>query len=478
MQLSSYRYVYIALFVFIAQFIVLDIYYLDDLFRAYSGPFGWRGDGRALGGFFYKILLNFQRPLADIYPLPLLVAGGFFGYVITRLLQSLRIIHPVAQIVVTLLCVASPFALGNWFFRYDSAFMLLSVAFAILPFCYLDASKIRWFLLSVGFLVCALMTYQVALNIFIGLTGLYLFKYALEKASLKSLVQFLGLSIAIVIVAYLVYSQVILRMMPTHGYAANFREAAGTESFLHVVMGNGTKVYEQMLLLFKSGFYLPWGLGIVLSLYAVISYSWKSRHLSLIVVYFVALLAVLFAIGGVMLVSPNAPIISRTLLGLMAALLFPVFILYWLRATRQFYFVACYLCLSLLVIDRAAINAAASEVRTQNQIATQIMTEVSLNHITDIEKLLVFGKPRISNVAKVNIQAYPVVQSVLPTSFVDGYDGGRYMMMFHSFPALEYANDAEKAAIEATLDTQTPIASNYLYQLYYVDKVLVIQFQP
>ncbi|WP_186821589.1 hypothetical protein [Wohlfahrtiimonas chitiniclastica] len=51
-------------------------------------------------------------------------------------------------------------------------------------------------------------------------------------------------------------------------------------------------------------------------------------------------------------------------------------------------------------------------------------------------------------------------------------------MMFHNFPAFEYLNDTEKLAIEAQLGEHTTIANNYLYQLYYVDKVLVIQFKP
>src|SRR5699024_5047127 len=128
------------------------------------------------------------------------------------------------QALILLILISNPLALSNWLFRYDSAFMLLSIAFALIPFCLLHLPTKKWLTYSTLALLGSLMTYQISINIFIGFTAIFAFKFAVEHKTFKEISYFILRSIITLGVAYLIYSKVILAIMPTHDYFAQFRE--------------------------------------------------------------------------------------------------------------------------------------------------------------------------------------------------------------------------------------------------------------
>ena len=131
----------------------------------------------------------------------------------------------------------------------------------------------------------------------------------------------------------------------------------------------------------------------------------------------------------------------------------------------------------MLVIDRAALNATNAEIKHQNTIAQQIMTEASINHITEIEQIMVLGKPIKSGIAKISEQTYPIISTILPHTFSGPYDGGRYIMMFNGYPKTTYPNPEQQEQLTQAIKSTMPIASNPIYKLYYIDQVLIINFE-
>ncbi|MGL4674309.1 MAG: glucosyltransferase domain-containing protein [Wohlfahrtiimonas sp.] len=467
------KYLYLVFFLFFAQFFILDAYYFDDLFRAQDGAFGWRRDGRALGGFFYKILLNFQSPLADIYPVPLIVSGLFFCFIVYHLCKSLNIICTKQQALILLLLISNPLALSNWLFRYDSAFMLLSVAFALLPFCILHISTKKWFIYSALSLLGTLMSYQISINIFIGFSAIFAFKLSTEHKSPKDIIKFILLSIVTLSVAYLIYSKIILTIIPTHDYFAQFRELPTINNFLYVIHHNIVQSYEIIYPLFPSGLFTPFIIGLLFSIYSVV----KTKNTTIVLFYFTALLITTFSISGVMLFSPNAPFSTRIFLGIIPLLIFPIITLALFKNNKLFFISSAYLCLTMIVIDRATLNATSAEIKHQNIISQQIMTEASINHITEIEQIMILRRPIKSGIAQISEKTYPIVSAILPHTFLGSYDGGRYIMMFNGYPKTTYPKPKQQEQLTQKIKSEMPIASNPLYKLYYIDQVLIINFE-
>jgi hypothetical protein len=467
------KHLYLVFFLFFAQFFILDAYYFDDLFRAQDGAFGWRRDGRALGGFFYKILLNFQSPLADIYPIPLIIAGLFFCFIIYHLCKSLNIVCTKQQGLILLILISNPLALSNWLFRYDSAFMLLSVAFALLPFCILHITTKKWFTYTTLSLLGTLMTYQISINIFIGFSAIFAFKLTVEHKSIKEIIRHILMFIITLSTAYLIYSKVILAIMPTHDYFAQFRELPTISNLFDVMIHNTMQSYEIIRLLFHSGLFTSLVIGLLFSAYTV----FKTKNTVIIIFYFITLLTTTFAISGAMLFSPNAPFSTRTFLGIIPCLMFPIITLALFKHYKLFFIAGIYLCLNMLVIDRAALNATSAEIKHQNIIAQQIMTEASINHITKIEQIMILGKPTKSGIAKISEQTYPIISAILPHTFSGPYDGGRYIMMLNGYPKTTYPNPEQQEWITQSIKSTMPITSNPIYKLYYINQVLIINFE-
>ena len=272
--------------------------------------------------------------------------------------------------------------------------------------------------------------------------------------------------------AYLIYSNIILKIKPTHSYAAQFRELATFSNLTIVLQQNMIKTYHLTYPLFTSGFFIPYSIAIAFSCYGI----FKTNQLVQFM-YLIAFLTSIFAISGVMLFSPNAPFYSRTLLGIIPFLIFPIITLALFKHNKLFIISSIYLCLTMLVIDRAALNATNAEIKHQNTIAQQIMTEASINNITEIERIMILGKPIKSGIAKISEQTYPIISTILPHTFSGPYDGGRYIMMFNGYPKTTYPNPEQQEQLTQAIKSTMPIASNPIYKLYYINQVLIINFK-
>ena len=114
--------------------LISDIYYLDDSYRVVTGIIGWSGDARPVGEIFYKILTLSNNSLPDLFPAPLILSILFLCYVFSLLSTKFSNGHTFLFALCISPVILNPLFNANLHFRYDSPFMVLSIAFALLPY--------------------------------------------------------------------------------------------------------------------------------------------------------------------------------------------------------------------------------------------------------------------------------------------------------------------------------------------------------
>lgn len=473
---TELRYLYIAFFLFFLQFIIIDIYYFDDLFRAQHGYFGWKGDGRILGELFYSILLLFRNPLPDIYPIPLVVAGIIFCYMMYLSFLGFGVSSQKAQVAMMLVIISSPLALSNWLFRYDGAFMLLSIGFAFLPFYLADKSRVQWFILSLVSIIGVLCTYQSSINIYIGLTFIFCFKLFLNNKSYKEIFVYAMLSMLVFVIGYGIYSQIILKLYPTHDYAAKFRKIAPIGEMVYTVKTNFLVTYSIIKEVLLSGIGWLYLLGVILNLFLIIRYNLRNRLMT-IIFYLIVMLFLFISVGGVMLISKSAPSHARVYTSFSVLLLYPYLVALFYKKQRVFFIFITPLLILLLVITRATLNSVSAEFKFHNSLSSQIRTELSMRKVDSYSNIIIVNNPKLTNVSQTNRKTFPIISRVLPTTFANGYDGGRFILMLNGFPYISYASTDKKDQLLEKLSDNFCLSQNHIYSLYLIDNVLVIYFK-
>lgn len=306
-----------------------------------------------------------------------------------------------------LLIIGSPLALSNWLFKFDGAFMLASVGFAILPFSLQKLNCKKSIALSVLSLVAVFCTYQISINIYIGFVPVYLFWRATKGDRVKPLLFSFMTFFLIFVASYLIYSQHILKISPTHSYAANFREVTTLSTIYVQTLDNLHQIYNYLKPFFKSGLGYSFLLAIIFNIYVLVR---KKKGVLVFILWVIALLGCLFAIGRVMFFTKNPPLYARTFLGLIPLLCFPFILLAIFRVRILFFISAIIMVLMLLIVDRVALNAVSAEAKLHDNISMQILTELSLNKVDSFDEILIYGSPEKANVTKTNIKTFPVIE--------------------------------------------------------------------
>lgn len=144
-------------------------YYIDDYGRSISGYAAWTMNGRPLTEMF-MIALNFGMPLADLFPIPQVIAVFAFAIAMTIFSYKTSKEHAYCAVIAAAFIIASPTIISNISYRYDSATMALSVLAA-------TASALLWYelriknaIISFIVLLATLCLYQPSSNIFVLLS--------------------------------------------------------------------------------------------------------------------------------------------------------------------------------------------------------------------------------------------------------------------------------------------------------------------
>ena len=156
-------------FIFIYPLIQAGVFYRDDLDRAITGQYGWRGLGRPMADIIMKILSASGHSNLDLFPFTMIASSVFIGGASLMLAKHLlRYDVPHVNLVAALL-IFNPFFLQNMAYRYDCLGMAIAFFLAVTAYTYTAVNSLRGRSVKVISGVLSLTLYQPCVNIFIAL---------------------------------------------------------------------------------------------------------------------------------------------------------------------------------------------------------------------------------------------------------------------------------------------------------------------
>lgn len=455
-----------------------NIYYCDDLMRSYYGYMAWSTDGRPFADIFYKLFLQFgSESVPDIFPLPIIISGAIFSYAIYKALQ--RLCNPgiatYAGACIALLC--NPFIISNFLFRYDGAFMMLAFACAIAPHAIRTNRKVLGVILSVALLTMSFGLYQASVNVFIGFSfiaflSIYINTGDLKKCFSSSILDFISL-----VLAYLIYSKLILAVTPLNPYFVNFSKVIPLSGEgLSILIRNILQAIDTINVAFNSGLILPLAICSFISLYCLVKYAPYHKGLA-ILLYIVGLAGVSFFSFGIVAFGQNAAFFPRVFMGL--GCLFAFNIIFTSLATKNKtlpLISSLVMSLPLLVIFFATLNASRQDYEYQNNIASMIVKDIYSSTAKKEVMISIEGNIKRSPVAQINSRIFPVIDMLLPQIFKTAYDGGRLTLIRNGLHEVKHVNQEEAGLYNSRASENNMLADNSVYSIYHVDNVIVIKF--
>ncbi|MDR8482109.1 glucosyltransferase domain-containing protein [Serratia nevei] len=154
---------------FIYPLIQAGIFYRDDLDRAITGQYGWRGLGRPVADILMKVLSASGHYNLDLYPYTMIASCLFIGGASLLLSDHLSRLEIPSHKLVAALLIFNPFMLQNIAYRYDSLGMSVAFFLAVMAYTYKANNPIRQVSVKLLAGVLSLTLYQPCANIFIGL---------------------------------------------------------------------------------------------------------------------------------------------------------------------------------------------------------------------------------------------------------------------------------------------------------------------
>lgn len=154
---------------FIYPLIQAGVFYRDDLDRAITGQYGWRGLGRPVADILMKILSASGHYNLDLFPYTMIAAGLFLGGASLLLSKYLSKLNVPSCTLVAALLIFNPFMLQNIAYRYDSLGMSIAFFLAVMAYTHKGSNLVREISVKLLTGVLSLTLYQPCANIFIGL---------------------------------------------------------------------------------------------------------------------------------------------------------------------------------------------------------------------------------------------------------------------------------------------------------------------
>lgn len=457
--------------------IVNSVYYYDDVFRSYWWYFGWSQDGRPFADLFYKSLLYFRSDsIPDIYPLPLIISSVVFIYSLTKAIENVDNDNKVVNSIAFTIFILNPFFISNLSFKYDGAFMLLSVAFSLVPFSF---KSTKYFILSsVVCLVISLGMYQASINAYIGIASIIAFVDCFKHNGYRKAIIRLSASALCVLVSYIAYSLLIIKNIQLN---ANFDSYTQTielsmDGFYNLI-NNINAALEKIKLALNSGIIFPVSLFVITSILAGIFYSFKHKSVWIIVFLILSMIGCFFSSFGISVFGRHPIFVARIFIGFGAFIMLMPLICSYMISNKVNYILSSFMIIPLLCIFFASINASREEFRYQNNISLQILGEINHSFANDYEYIAIKGYSQHSSIARINSKVFPIVSEIIPPIFTDGYAGGAFTLMRNGFKSISTADPSSSNVAFTKANKDNLISDNNIYSIHAVDRIILINFK-
>ena len=201
----------------ISSLIRANIRYKDDVGRTIDGHRRWHAASRYLSDLF-ALLLHTSEKIHDISPLTQIIACLLIAIASAVLCMVISGGKPSGKTLLASLPMGlSCYFLECFSFKYDSPYMALSAAGAMLPFLFLDSSMFIYSVASVIGTLVTCTTYQASLGIYPMMVIILFFKYwSTGRWTFKEGSRFSLISAADWAGAILFYRFILIREVPEY----------------------------------------------------------------------------------------------------------------------------------------------------------------------------------------------------------------------------------------------------------------------
>lgn len=296
---------------FIYPLIQAAIFYRDDLDRAITGQYGWRGPGRPLADILMKVLSASGHYNLDLFPYTMIASCIFIGgssLLLKNHLVKMEVPHPI---FVAVFLIFNPYMLQNIAYRYDSLAMALAFFLAVFAYTYNNKNLVNEISIKIISGVVALTLYQPCANIFIGLLAADIMIFGVKKGSTTRQVINLTLKKAsIFILFYIIY---MLAFSPKRNSRAKLIEL-NSEGF-EKLSNTAKNLYNLVSSYFNGPVYIYFLIPILATIIFEIVNKYRHKKpiapffIHLVISYFIFLVSLM----GPTIFLQDAPVLPRAL---------------------------------------------------------------------------------------------------------------------------------------------------------------------
>ncbi|HHW7241622.1 glucosyltransferase domain-containing protein [Escherichia coli] len=429
-MLKSYRNYFILGIIFFLPIIIANTYYVDDMGRATYGYSRWGVvDGRPLSDLIMAII-NFGKPLTDTQPLLWILCSASIAAGLSLWHKKIDRELTFNSFLVIGVFFANPYLAENFSYRFDSFPMVFGIVLCFLSFIDFNKKNIYKFLLPPFFMLCAMSTYQININLVV-LLALCEFVILTNRnndvyhASIN-----LILRCGQVLLSCIIYMKVILPAFFNGNQGSN-HPSVSNEGIVSVIINNFNSYYSFLektsILSFKPLSLLS--LFIILLMCLNISYrAYKTENTMMkkvaccLVSMSIPLVSVIMVFGSLLILENTIFWATRVYVGVSGYLLLSSICVYYL--TKKIPAISILYCAILIVSSVSYFYTYGNALRSQWDYTKTIIQQVFAVSGGDIIKkqpILFYGEPAKTRLLINAENKYQLIRYAVPNYFYNWY---------------------------------------------------------
>lgn len=455
---------------FIYPLIQAGIFYRDDLDRAITGQYGWRGLGRPVADIIMKILSASGHYNLDLFPYTMIASCLCLGAASLLLMKHLSRMEIRYATFVSGLLIFNPYILQNIAYRYDSLGMALAFLLAVLAYTYSNKNKFHETLVKLVSGIIALTLYQPCANIFIGLLAVDVLILGVKSnTTAKETFKLIARKTAEFILFYFIY--MLLFSVKNNSRAALI--TPNTEG-LHHLSSTVKGLYE----LVSSYFHGPVYLYFLIPALIAISFSIfrlsqnKNTLLSFITLAFISFFIFSVSLMGPTIFLEEAPIFPRTLVSFSVLLILIAILV--VESCPKLKFIALAPVITIFAFS-AQLSSALESQRNYENLVFSMAAKDMLNY-ESVKSVSTVGQVNINERARLLIENKPLIGYFLSPAaeFMASFqliDKG-VLQTSHGYGEEQGNNTTLKNIINEKIK---PVVANNEYSIYIQDNLAIIK---
>lgn len=455
---------------FIYPLIQAGVFYRDDLDRAITGQYGWRGLGRPVADILMRILSASGHYNLDLFPFTMMASCLLLGA--SCLLLSKHLVNmdvPHSKFIAAFL-IFNPYLLQNIAYRYDSLGMALAFLLAVHSYTYRNNNAIRENAVKIISGILSLTLYQPCTNIFIGLLAIDILILAFNNnAKNKQIVKLMIEKVITFVSFYVIY---MIFLSPKHNSRAELIKptSEGVERFIQTI--------KEVSQIFSSYFHDPVYIYFLIPLLVIVMlvaknvYQRKIKLTTFAMSICLSCLVYLASLMGPTIFLKEAPVLPRTLVSFHIIFMLIAISIAFLSPKMKY--------VSLLpVITAFAFSAQlSSALKSQAEYEDFVFNMISRDLIQyhDINKIITTGQLDVNERARLIVNSKPLIGYFLTpaTQFL-----ASFQLMDKGFiqTTRGYVDEADNTTTLQNIISEgiKPTVSNAKYSIYIKDDLAIVK---